>query len=275
MIDPRSALPKLPNYIRRFGIWRGLRLCCAVEQIPRQPIRFYDISLPNMQAPIRLRSTRSDRATFWQCMVDAQYDIDRFRQTHRLDDSYRAMVAGGGRPLIIDCGANIGLASLWLARRFPEAEIVAIEPDLENFELLRRNLNHLAQRVSFKLGGVWNASGHLTISNPSAGSAAFRVQASASDSPGATRAYTIDEICSEYNVAAPFVIKIDIEGAQDKLFRGNTDWLKKTHLLMLELDDWQFPWKGTSRSFFSTISQIPYEYLIRGESIFCFRDFQT
>jgi len=46
-------------------------------------------------------------------------------------------------------------------------------------------------------------------------------------------------------------------------------------LLTLELDDWLMPWQGTSRSFFRCVSRYAFDYLIGGESIFCFRDFEA
>ena len=45
--------------------------------------------------------------------------------------------------VIIDAGANIGLASIWFASKFPEARILAIEPEKSNYELLVRNVEPL------------------------------------------------------------------------------------------------------------------------------------
>src|SRR6266404_2067922 len=36
------------------------------------------------------------------------------------------------RPYIIDCGANIGLSIIYMKQRYPEAEILAFEPDEKN-----------------------------------------------------------------------------------------------------------------------------------------------
>src|SRR5262249_35244366 len=41
--------------------------------------------------------------------------------------------------VIIDCGANIGLTSLYLAAHYPHARVYSVEPDAENFALLRLN----------------------------------------------------------------------------------------------------------------------------------------
>ena len=43
-------------------------------------------------------------------------------------------------PIILDCGSHIGLSIAWFKRRFPEARIIAFEPDPQNFELLQTNI---------------------------------------------------------------------------------------------------------------------------------------
>src|ERR1700730_14900976 len=42
--------------------------------------------------------------------------------------------------VIIDCGANIGITSLFLAARYPDAMIISVEPHPENFALLKSNV---------------------------------------------------------------------------------------------------------------------------------------
>jgi len=44
------------------------------------------------------------------------------------------------RPRILDCGSNIGLSLVYFKREYPEATIVAFEPDPVTFALLRRNV---------------------------------------------------------------------------------------------------------------------------------------
>ena len=41
---------------------------------------------------------------------------------------------------IVDAGANIGLASVIFANRWPDATIIAIEPEAGNFDLLKKNV---------------------------------------------------------------------------------------------------------------------------------------
>jgi FkbM family methyltransferase len=44
------------------------------------------------------------------------------------------------QPVIVDAGANIGMATLYFKRLYPEARIVCFEPDPGNFALLKRNV---------------------------------------------------------------------------------------------------------------------------------------
>jgi FkbM family methyltransferase len=267
-------LARLPNYLSAFGIVHGLRLAWAVERWPARDDRSRRraLAVPGLGAPVQLRRSVSDHAIFWQCLVMRQYDLDRYPHARRLDEAYRAELAAGRRPVVVDCGANIGLATLWFARRFPEAVVVAIEPDAGNFALLEANTRHLGERVQCVRGAVWPESTALEIENPESGSAAFRVRPAQPGETGTVAAYSVADLARLGGDGALLVVKIDIEGAQSRLFEAGTEWVGRAHLVTLELDDWLMPWAGTSRSFFACLSRHPYEYLLGGESIFCFRD---
>jgi FkbM family methyltransferase len=265
---------RAPNYVRVFGLFHGLRLLLAIEkQLQTSWNRIQAFRVPISDHPVYLRNFVADHATFWQCLVMEQYDFRGFPQFALFQQEYEKAVAAGEKPLIIDGGANIGLAVRWFERLFPEAQFVAVEPDDSNFDLLEKNTAHIRDRVLCLKGGLWDKSARLTIINPAEGASAYRVEeAPVTDTTG-LRAYTIPEICAMAGKPAPFVVKLDIEGSQKSLFRSNTDWVKDAHLITLELDDWLFPWSGCNRSFFACLAKLPFDYLIKDESIFCFRDF--
>jgi len=265
-------LSKAPNYIRRFGAFAGLRLLAGVERaLPPKSAIIREFRVPGLPAPVHLRDSVGDHAIFWQCLVRRQYELDAFPQHASLDDEYRACLKAGKRPLVIDCGANIGLASVWFATRYPEAQIYAIEPDDDNVSVLKRNVAPFGERVVVLQGGIWNESTRLRITNPESGPTAFRVESVGLDGQG-LRAYTIPEVCALAGNDSPLIVKVDIEGSQRELFASNTDWVARTGLVALELDDWLMPWAGTSRSFFACVSRLPFDYLMSGETMFCFRD---
>ena len=268
-----KLLSRLPKYAQRFGPIDGTRLALAVERVrSNDRSRRVSLPVPGLDAPVHLRRTVSDSSIFWQCLVMQQYDFDRFAHSRRLEETYRTEVAAGRSPVIVDCGANIGLSALWFARRFPRATIVAVEPDDDNFAMLQANTAHLGDRVRCVQGGVWSETTPLKIDNPGSGSAAFRVRPARAGEEGTVAAYSIDDLHRRGGGGLLLAVKIDIEGSQATLFQANVDWVSKAQLITLELDDWLMPWAGTSRNFFACLSRHPFEYLLGGESIFCFRD---
>ncbi|MCU0983384.1 MAG: FkbM family methyltransferase [Acetobacteraceae bacterium] len=262
---------RLPNYVSTFGLWHGVRLMLQLEPgMVHHGTKEGVFDVPGYPR-IVLRNSVSDRSIFWQCLVTQQYRLDQTAHGTSINDHYDFLVSSDHLPLIIDAGANIGLSSLYLHRLFPRAQIVCIEPDGANLELLKKNTAVLARHVDVLQGAVWDRQEDLRILDPTVGSSAIEVSTSSTATGNAVTVFTIDEILNRYSGHRPFIIKLDIEGAQEFLFRSNTDWINSFDVVILELDDWQFPWRGTGRNFFRAISRYDFDYVIRGESIFCFR----
>jgi FkbM family methyltransferase len=174
--------------------------------------------------------------------------------------------------LIIDGGANIGMAAIWFAQTFADASLVCVEPEEANFDLLVRNMTPYGSRVEPIRGGLWPRSGQLRITNPNAGTAGYQVAYSEERSPEGIRAITIDEIIEKYPDHFLFYVKLDIEGAQKQLFTENTEWVEIVDVIAIELDDCRFPWSGSSTPVFKVLSRHEFDYIISGETLFCFRD---
>lgn len=266
-------ISKFPNYLKAFGVLDGFRLLIKVETMRTdKPGKLIKIDTPGYSSPIQLRATVSDRSIYWQCIVRHQYTISNFPHSQKFKNLYDSMVQAGNVPLIIDCGANIGMSVVYFAEEYKKARVVALEPDINNYDMLRVNTAQYRDRVVPILGGIWYESGKLRIINPNAGAAGFRVEQVAAIDESAIQAHTIDEICRNEGVDGPLIVKIDIEGAQAALFSQNTQWIGRAWLIIIELEDWLFPWQGNSRAFFRAMSDYKYEYLIYGDSLFCFRD---
>lgn len=63
-------------------------------------------------------------------------------------------------PKIVDCGANIGLSIIYFKRLFPQAKIIAFEPDSKIFKLLQENLHIFGyDDVELVNKAVWNKNG--------------------------------------------------------------------------------------------------------------------
>jgi FkbM family methyltransferase len=59
-------------------------------------------------------------------------------------------------PLIIDCGANIGLGTIYFKQQYPDSKIIAFEPDPQIFKTLEKNIeiNNLTD-VTLVNKAVW------------------------------------------------------------------------------------------------------------------------
>lgn len=70
--------------------------------------------------------------------------------------------ANSKSPLILDCGANIGMASLFFKYSYPDSRIIAFEPDPTTFGYLKRNIsqNHL-EGVTLNNFALGSKPGHL------------------------------------------------------------------------------------------------------------------
>jgi hypothetical protein len=94
---------------------------------------------------------------------------DSFWYLHSLSEIFVQEVycfqSAGAAPYILDCGSNIGLSVIYFKRRFPDARIVAFEPDPANAALLQRNLHAFHHDdVDVKIKAVWREDTVLRFS---------------------------------------------------------------------------------------------------------------
>ena len=75
-----------------------------------------------------------------------------------------AFFNGNFKPrFIIDGGANVGYASVFFANRYPECEkILAIEPEIENFEILQYNVQNYPQVEAIR-AALWSRETDLSV----------------------------------------------------------------------------------------------------------------
>jgi FkbM family methyltransferase len=220
-------------------------------------------------APVKLRPNSSDLSVFAQVFVDNDYNLRRFSRYSEICRSFTE-IDRGATPLILDCGANIGLSSLYFAKNWPSAHIVAVEPDQGNFELLRRNVavHPNIQPVQAAVGGE---DGRVRIMNKDAQEWARRterVSGEASDAITGLSIQSLIAIAPPPQVYQPFLIKIDIEGAERDLFSRSREWISKFPILIIELHDWMLPGEGTSRAFLEAIAPLDRDFVYFGENIF-------
>jgi FkbM family methyltransferase len=138
---------------------------------------------------------------FWQIFVHGSYALPERCRT------------------ILDCGANVGIFSIWAARRQPHTRIVALEPFPPTFAALDANIrdNGLADRVRCVQVGLAAAPGERLIRT--AGDSPNRqvVLSETSDSPNETIAIQCVDLVAclrQHGLEDLDLLKMDIEGSE-------------------------------------------------------------
>jgi FkbM family methyltransferase len=144
----------------------------------------------------------------------------------------------GSPATIIDAGANTGMTTARFAIQYPQAKIIAIEPEPENFKLLKENTRSLPN-VTCICGALWYKSTRIQIFDPKKSNYSFQVGAEASETdPHAVQTYTVDELIDMFGTGSVDFLKIDIEGAERDIFERPVDaWLKQIGIISIELHE--------------------------------------
>jgi FkbM family methyltransferase len=171
---------------------------------------------------------------------------------------------------IIDCGANIGLASIYFLNRFPEATVLAVEPDPENVALCQQNLEPYGGRVKVVNGAVWSHRGRVVVVPSEFGpSDKWGVQVRACESGDSEKvavdAFDLPSLMISVGMDQVDLLKLDIERSELVLFSAPTDeWLPRVRNVIIELHD-----KDCSDAFFSALERYEFELLHRGGNTYC------
>jgi FkbM family methyltransferase len=235
-----------------------------------RPLEQVTVQLGNANRPFFYRTdSTGDRGVIAQIFQNGDYDLSQFAQHRVLGAFYKALLASNKNALIVDAGANIGASVVYFASVFPEGRILAIEPERNNCALLRKNCEGL--NFSLLEGGIGSAAGSLYLHDPGCGDWGFRL---ATQGAYEVPVFGAGSIVADQVVQGlvPFICKIDIEGGEAELFRDNTAWVSEFPLLIVELHDWLFPGSAMSKNFLRAISSLNFDFVYRGENVFCFNN---
>jgi FkbM family methyltransferase len=140
------------------------------------------------------------------------------------DEIYR-FPSGIGRHTILDCGANMGLSTIFFAINYPQHHIIAFEPQEDIYEVLKENVMSFGlQNVELIKAAVWTK--HDILKFFTDGTMGGRVNNSYKGQiPKLIQALPLIDFLSE---DVEF-LKLDIEGAEDEVLRaciGKLDYVK-------------------------------------------------
>ena len=218
-----SMLKSIQEYHSLFG-WRGVWL--AAQASLRQRSMKLAVVVPGIKHPVHVRLRTSDISTFKQVLATSGYDCSFVRAPR----------------FILDAGANIGLTSVFYANRYPEAKIIAIEPEPSNYKLLVENAAPYPG-ITPLLKALWKDNQELRIVDPGLGGWAFQTAVAARPevvncpNQGKTCGVSVDMILKEYGISYVDLLKVDIEGAEKEVFESAGAWIDKVGTIAIELHD--------------------------------------
>jgi FkbM family methyltransferase len=266
----RFELGRWWKAVRAFGLRRGTSAFLFLVSptfFRIAPRKVKALRIPNIPYPIWLRPATSDWYVMEQVFIDQEYSLDRWQSHARaVRARYDDVLAQGRVPIIVDCGAHVGLATLWFARQFPRARILSVEPAKENFELLRRNVSSNPNIMPIN-AAIWDRETRVDLVNAEEQPWAWAMRQTPT---GQISTVTVNALLQREPIGVPLLVKIDIEGGEIALFHSNTEWIERTPLVVFELHDWQGGWRGTGHSVFSRLCMHPRDYMQRGENMFAF-----
>jgi len=141
--------------------------------------------------------------------------------------------------IVLDIGANIGIASNYLSHRFPQARVFAFEPVPSNFALLSKNVESLSNVSTFqKALGARDGSFEMLYSDSkkNMGGYSFHPAGSNAEKRISVEVREARSMFREIGIESADVIKIDTEGSEyDILTNLGRDFLRKVKWIYGEL----------------------------------------
>lgn len=178
-------------------------------------------------------------------------------------------IIGKNPQVIIDAGANIGLFTLLYLNKFPQAQFICVEPDQENYKVLKQNVKSYSN-VKCVLGGLWNKDCYLKINDRGTGEWGFVVEEVSRDEC-VCKGYGLTSLMNMIPTEKIDICKIDIEGSEDDVFSENyEDWIERIDCYMVEVHDRIKP--GVENKILKLLTCYGYKYIYNGENIVFYRE---
>lgn len=215
------------------------------------------VNRPGIRYPFYLRCGTSDIPTFDKIFLNQEYDF----------------IVKKCPKVIVDAGANIGLASIYFANRYPESKIIAIEPEASNYEMLKMNVVPYSNVIPLH-AALWDKNEEISLVDPGLGTSGFMTKGKDSQEEylgkmcHKVRGMTVDKVMADNGLERIDILKIDIEGAEREVFRDPSAWMRKVDALIVELHERMK--SGCNRSFYNGSNGFDDEWM-HGENIYLSR----
>ena len=137
--------------------------------------------------------------------------------------------------LIIDAGANVGYSALRFRLEFPDALIIALEPEQANITQFKKNCSG-DKNIILEERALWSTNAKLRIRSLAVSPNGFQVE---QDPHGDLSAVSVSDLLVKYKLARIDLLKIDVEGSEKTIFQSpeTAIWLERVEMILIETHD--------------------------------------
>ena len=144
--------------------------------------------------------------------------------------------------IALDLGANIGLFSLYFLSKFPSAKIISVEASASTYELLQKTIQRQKKSDWTAINkAVYNEITTIYFANSGSSTARKILDNNSGYLVDKCETITINELINQASAIGQkdnyITIKMDIEGAEEKVVLQNNEWISKVDFLIIELHD--------------------------------------
>lgn len=170
------------------------------------------------------------------------------------------------KPVIFDCGANIGFATIFFKWIYPKSEIYAFEPDKQTFEMLKRNiLQNKLTDVHLYNCALSDKEGTLNffVDNDNPGSLLMSTRKERiSENKVIVKCITISSLIKKNKIGKIDFLKMDIEGSEKEAIKdlSETGYLKMINKLIIEYHHKIKTYDSDLGSFLKVFEKYGFEY---------------
>jgi FkbM family methyltransferase len=193
----------------------GVRNCITIKSNNGEVVT---LKLNSLRHPFTIRRIQSHAGGIIQNVLRGEYDA-----YPPIDEP----------EFIIDAGAFIGDLTCHWATRYPEAMIIALEPNPDNYSYALRNTLPYAAKVKLLNQGLWSVSGKLGVTGDEMCS---RLVESTDSMGEIVEVVDIPSLISRYSLPRIDILKLDIEGAERQVLNAESArWLPMVKLAIVEM----------------------------------------
>ena len=198
----------------------------------------------------------------------------RLRRRYFLAPVYEALgkpwVRDQGFKTILDIGAYVGGFSYTVGALFPEAMIYAFEPLADCYETMMRNVGSSPRFKGFNLALGERSAEAVFQRNPSTTSSSFldltavltdEFPEMAATEPVAVKVARLDDVAAGLKIDQPLLVKIDVQGYEDRVLAGGNATIGKASLVIVETS-FEALYRGQPLfdSIYSTFADLGFRY---------------